>query len=73
MRTIAQTIERRGEKIGMQKGIQEKAIAIAKSRLKEGCEVSFIEKVTNLSKQTIEKLKKANITWLFLPKLVGNL
>jgi hypothetical protein len=38
--------------------MEKEKFVIAKSMLKEGCEISFIEKVTNLSKQAIEELKK---------------
>jgi predicted transposase/invertase (TIGR01784 family) len=47
-----------GMQRGMQQGMQENKLAIAKNMLKEGCEISFVAKVTNLTKETVEELKK---------------
>jgi predicted transposase/invertase (TIGR01784 family) len=57
MITIGQTIEKRGEKRGMQKGMQKEKKAIAKSMLKKGTDINFIQEVTGLSKETIRELK----------------
>ncbi len=43
---------------GIQQGIENRNIEIAKQMLKKGTEISFIEEITGLSKETIEKLKK---------------
>jgi predicted transposase/invertase (TIGR01784 family) len=43
---------------GMQQGIEENKITIAKTMLKKDCEISFIQEITGLSTQTIEKLKQ---------------
>jgi predicted transposase/invertase (TIGR01784 family) len=58
MTTIAQTIERRGEKRGEKKGIQKNKLAIAKNMLKKGYDIKSIQEITELSKETIEKLQK---------------
>jgi predicted transposase/invertase (TIGR01784 family) len=54
MITIAQTIERRGEK----KGRQESRLAIAKNMLAKGYAIKDIEEITGLSHEAIEKLKQ---------------
>lgn len=60
--TAAQKLEQRGEKRGiqqgMEKGMENKAIEIAKGMVKEGLAVSLIQKLTGLSAQAIEDLKK---------------
>jgi predicted transposase/invertase (TIGR01784 family) len=43
---------------GIQQGIENRNIEIAKGMLKKGSDISFIEEITGLSKQTIEKLKQ---------------
>jgi predicted transposase/invertase (TIGR01784 family) len=58
MRTIANKIEKRGIQQGIQQGIQDRNLEIAKTMLKEGCGISLIAKVTNLSRETIEALTK---------------
>jgi predicted transposase/invertase (TIGR01784 family) len=47
-----------GMKEGMQAGIQTKAIEIAKSMLKKGAEINFIQDVTGTDKETIEEISK---------------
>jgi predicted transposase YdaD len=44
-------------KKGMQKGIYQRNLRNSQDMLKEGCDISFIAKVTNLSRETIEALK----------------
>ncbi len=60
--TAARQLEKRGEIRGeirgIELGIQNKAKAIAKNMLKEGCDISLIQRVTGLSAHTIEELKK---------------
>ncbi|OJW72255.1 MAG: hypothetical protein BGO68_05930 [Candidatus Amoebophilus sp. 36-38] len=56
MRTIAHQIEKRGEKRGM----ETKAIAIAKNMLKRGYNTKSIQEITELPKGTIENLKKGD-------------
>lgn len=62
MTTIAQTIERRGERRGEKrgeiKGIKKGKLAVAKNMLKKGYDIKSIQEITDLSKETIEKLKK---------------
>jgi predicted transposase/invertase (TIGR01784 family) len=43
---------------GMQKGIQCRNLEIAKNMLKKGLDTELIQEVTNLSRETIEALKK---------------
>ncbi|ACE06618.1 hypothetical protein Aasi_1306 [Candidatus Amoebophilus asiaticus 5a2] len=47
-----------GKEEGVKLGIQAKAQAIDKSMLKEGLEISLIQKVTGISREAIEKLTK---------------
>jgi predicted transposase/invertase (TIGR01784 family) len=49
--------EVKGFEKGIEKGIQQEKIEIAKSMLKEGSDIEFVMKVTNLSQETIGKLK----------------
>ncbi|OJW72228.1 MAG: hypothetical protein BGO68_06260 [Candidatus Amoebophilus sp. 36-38] len=58
MKTIARQIEKRGEVRGMQQGIEKNRLAIAKNMLKKGYAIKSIQEITELSKETIEKLKK---------------
>jgi predicted transposase/invertase (TIGR01784 family) len=58
MRTIANKIEQRGMQQGMQKGMLQEKLAIAKSMLQHGLDTQLIQEVTNLSRETIEALKK---------------
>jgi predicted transposase/invertase (TIGR01784 family) len=54
MLTIAQSIERRGVK----RGVQQNKLTIAKKMLQKGSTIAFIQEITGYSKEAIEKLKK---------------
>jgi predicted transposase YdaD len=62
MRSVAQEYIEQGIYQGIEQGIQQgmyqRNLEIAKSMLKEGFDVSLIAKVTNLSRDTIEQLRK---------------
>lgn len=57
MLTIAQSIERRGVKKGKKEGIQETKLSTAKKMLQRGSTIEFIQEITGLSREEIEKLK----------------
>jgi hypothetical protein len=42
----------------LKQGIAQCKIEVAKNMLVEGCDISLIEKVTGLSRQTIEQINK---------------
>jgi recombination-promoting nuclease RpnB len=54
MLTIAQSIERRGVK----RGVQQTKLATAKNMLKKGYSIQAIQEITGLNKEAVEKLKK---------------
>jgi predicted transposase/invertase (TIGR01784 family) len=58
MRTIARQIEERVAKRVEEKVEKREKSAIAKNMLEKGCEISFIEEITGLSPEAIEKLKQ---------------
>lgn len=50
--------EDRGEKRGLQKGIEQRNIEVAKQMLEKGLAIGTIESISGLSKQELEKIKK---------------
>lgn len=58
MRTIAHQIEKRGIEIGIQKGLKEKAVDIAKNMLQKGYDIKSIQEITGLAKEAINQLTK---------------
>jgi predicted transposase YdaD len=42
----------------MEKGMEKEKLVIAKNMLRKGCEISFMQEVTGLSKEEVEKLKQ---------------
>ena len=50
--------EERGKEIGKEIGEREKAFKIARKALKEGADVDFVVKITELNKETVEKIKE---------------
>jgi predicted transposase YdaD len=43
---------------GMEKGMEKEKLVIAKNMFRKGCEISFMQEITELSKAEIEKLKQ---------------
>ena len=56
--TAATQLRREGEKIGIQRDIQNRNLEIAKSMLKKGFATKDIKEMTGLSKEAIQQLKK---------------
>ena len=56
--TYGQLLKREAKKEGRQEGRQESRLSIAKNMLQKGCEISFIQEITGLSREAIEKLKQ---------------
>ncbi|NEJ83047.1 transposase, partial [Rhizobium leguminosarum] len=50
-------LKREARQEGRKEGMRTKAKAIAKNMIEKGCEISFIEEITGLSREAIEKLK----------------
>jgi predicted transposase YdaD len=48
----------KGIEKGMEKGMKKEKLVIAKNMLRKGCEISFMQEVTGLSKEEVEKLKQ---------------
>ena len=46
----------RGKSLGLAEGLHQKALETARLMKQASCEISFIEKMTGLSKEEIEKL-----------------
>jgi predicted transposase/invertase (TIGR01784 family) len=55
--TLMDNAKKRGLKEGIEQGIKQRNIEIAKSMLQEKIDISMISKITGLSKKEIEKLK----------------
>ena len=58
MRKYLKQGELKGLKKGELKGLKKGKIETAHNMLREGCDISFISKITGLSRQQIENLKK---------------
>jgi predicted transposase/invertase (TIGR01784 family) len=56
-KNLEHLIARRGYENGLKSGSKKEKIKIAKKMLKEGSELEFIQKITDLTKEEIEKLK----------------
>lgn len=55
---VAKEGEKRGEERGKEIGEREKALKVARKALKEGADVDFVVKITELNKETVEKIKE---------------
>ena len=58
MKTIARQIEKRGEIKGIELGIKNRNLAIARNMLMKGYDIKSIQEITELAKEMIENLKK---------------